>query len=297
MQEYSCAVCCSRNYSAFSEYKGVAKEFLHKSIVKCEECGFLSAYPLPEETELNNYYNAYWRAQNENPLKLMLFQRLQADARFSFLQPYIGKSNPINIIDVGSGFGLIKNVFEGHLPGRTINYDCVEIDSDALDYLNRKIKARKIYSDIKESPGLYDVMIFSHILEHFPKPQEFLKEQKKRIAENGIIFIESPNKDFLYKTRNEPHLMFFGPWSLVKLVENSGFKILKLDTCGEMIERLKKRTEANNRKDTGKNKGSFIDKAVRKIKGALIFLEAMRSVSEYSGERRWIRLVAANVTQ
>ena len=62
-------------------------------------------------------------------------------------------------------------------------------------------KLKKYDIDLKEnfleSKSKYDIIILSHVIEHFREPKEILIKIKSMLKENGFIYIEvfiSPNK-------------------------------------------------------------------------------------------------------
>lgn len=292
MNGYKCLICGSSSYNKKLPYYGESPGFLNKSIIRCSGCHTLCVYPLPADEELSSYYNSYWNRQNINNM-LPLF-KAQAEARYDFLKSYISSGNTLSVIDVGAGFGFIKEVLSKNSPGRLMIYDAVEIDPIAVDYLEKIIKPRNIYSSIEGSKDQYYFMILSHIIEHLKDPLNFLKDQQSRIVNNGILFIEVPNQDYIYKSRNEPHLIFFNQDTLIKLVELAGYKVLRVGTCGKRLEDLKNQSQCFKKiKNILK---SYLPKSligiIRGLRSDKPSNSLIRYVFDYGPDRQWIRLVA-----
>lgn len=80
----------------------------------------------------------------------------------------------------------------------------------------------------------FDIIILSHVLEHFTNPlSELIK-----LDIGGIIYIEVPNANYhtnLQKYFNLAHTFYFDEPSIVKICEMAGFKILEKE-CNDVIK-------------------------------------------------------------
>lgn len=297
MHSYSCPICNSQSYERKTVYKGNFFPFLNKTIVKCKECHILSAYPMPSDKDLDVYYTSYW--QTHDLEKEIPVFKTQAETRYLFLKPYLSKSGILNMLDVGAGFGLISEIISADAAGNKTEYDVVELDPVAIDYLKRKIIPRAIYSHIKNIKSRYEVIMLSHILEHLTRPLSFLLDLRNRLTEGGVIFIEVPNQDYKFKSRNEPHLVFFSPDTLSGLVEKAGFKVLKVDTCGarveDLIERRRKIKKFDKLKEIFKPYiPKYLKKKIRETMNTRTkpMKASFENISKYGPDRNWIRLIA-----
>jgi SAM-dependent methyltransferase len=294
MNPFRCPLCDSGGYEVQRVYRGKASCFLNKVIVRCHDCDGLSMTPLPSDDELDNYYRGYWSMHDVEAEMTLL--GAQAEARYEFLKSDFPISPELNVLDVGAGFGLIQNVMASKLSERHLCYDAVEIDPMALNYLRgdrRFARPRDIFASIKESKGPYQMMILSHILEHMKSPALFLEDQLNRVTKDGILFIEVPNQDHLYKPLNEPHLIFFNPETLSKTVQRSGYQILKIDTCGLWLKDLIRLGRFGRLKNLVREIfPSPLLNLIRKSRKGGPFDALTRHVSQYGPDRQWIRLVA-----
>lgn len=294
MSLVGCPLCGSVACKEIAPYRGKSSCFLNKTIIQCGQCRGLSMTPFPSDKELEDYYSGYWERHDVD--EEMPLQRSQAAARYEFVQSYFPAGPDLSVIDVGAGFGLIHEVMTLNLSGRRLYYDAVEVDPMAVEYLNRGGRTAKpdhIFESMDHCKGPYQIMILSHILEHMKDPVVFLENQQARLSEDGILFIEVPNQDQLYKPLNEPHLIFFEPRTLSEIVERSGYKILNVNTCGLSLKNLVQM----NRLAVFKNLVRKVlprplFKTIRKIKKGGPFDALVRHVSDYGPDRQWIRLVA-----
>lgn len=299
MQQYKCPICQCLSYNLISPYLGKSPGFLDKFIVKCTECNFLNIYPLPTEEELNRYYKSYWQ-RHDIEKRIPLFEA-QEQARHVFLKPFLRDTNELRVMDVGASFGLFYQVISRNLLNLKIVYTAIEVDPLAVDFLKRTIKDANVYTNIRQADGKYDVIVLSHILEHLRDPKSFLLEQREKIANGGLVFIEVPNQDYIFKFLNEPHLNFFAPLTLQKLMDETDFKILRIDTCGmrfrDLINRDIKSKQFRIMKSFVK---SFLPKSiVKKVKELMISKDIadnnFKYIFEYGPDRAWIRLVAIKI--
>jgi SAM-dependent methyltransferase len=84
----------------------------------------------------------------------------------------------------------------------------------------------------------FDVIVMSHVLEHFYDPNEALQQCRQLLAVGGILAVEVPNilKPFRSLDRyflRYVHPSSFSPQTLVTALEMHGFQLQNLDTGGE----------------------------------------------------------------
>lgn len=92
--------------------------------------------------------------------------------------------------------------------------------------------------------GKYDIIILGDVIEHLPEPEKILKDIKKNLNENGYILVSVPNigniyarlkvlfGNFNYEEKgifDKTHLRFFTLKSFKKLLNNSGYSIIKME--------------------------------------------------------------------
>lgn len=312
---FICPVCRHSDFAESLPYKCKSNSpvFQKKSLVKCGSCQTFSAYPLPAEEELRQYYSSYWK-EDLSLLLLPLF-RVQAKARVDFLKKHLKAENRnINILDIGAGFGLIRKDLGRSLS--RVNYDVVEVAPIAVGYLRKRIKPRHIFAGSDEVTERYSLIILSHIIEHLVNPLDFLMAQRQRLEDSGVLFIEVPNQDYLYKAFNEPHLVCFSPTSLATVVEGAGFSIIDVKTCGYLLKDLIsppapdpmsleipmslwesctrniKHFINSKRKLTKKQltETKIRENQIQKMKKRAFILS--KYVYDYGPDRQWIRLIA-----
>jgi len=285
---FLCPACQNTKNIPVQDYLGTAECFTGKQIVSCTACQLKSVFPMPTAAELDTYYSSYWGNHDVDALA-PLFEK-QAASRYEFLAPLIRKIDPLKILDIGAGFGTIKKHFRA-----SAQYDAVEVDPIAVDILKNQVRTRQIFTTVAEADSNYDLVILSHILEHLSKPVQFLREIKTKMKPSGALFIEVPNKDFLYKERNQPHLLFFDVQTLESIVAKAGYNIIRVDSCGMNISYLAPIYRQRFKLLRKIIKNILPTAAVKRIskkanESSISTLSACTSV--YGDERQWLRLAA-----
>lgn len=127
-----------------------------------------------------------------------------------------------------------------------------------------------LYENISDVSSMkFDIITLFHVIEHLPNPRDILTKLKGLLAENGKIFIETPNADdaliSLYK--NKPfmdstywscHLFSYNQETLKELANQSG---LQLDS----IHQIQRYSLSNHLywlaegKPNGHQKWAFLD--------------------------------------
>ena len=99
------------------------------------------------------------------------------------------------VLEIGAGSSP-HYAYISHAFGK---YVFLEKSKFAINYLKKKIKKNKKI-DYKSYNGkkipfkknFFDRIILSHVLEHIPEPEVFLKDTMKKLKKNGILSISLP---------------------------------------------------------------------------------------------------------
>lgn len=150
-----------------------------------------------------------------------------------------------NALDVGCAEGnfgkLLKEKYKCKVWGIEPDFESSKLASNNLDNVfNGTFEASIININIK-----FDLICFNDVLEHMVSPENTLSIAKNYINENGIIQCSVPNilhyheflnilinKDFKYEDKgimDRTHLRWFTKKSLVRLFEECGYKVIKVE--------------------------------------------------------------------
>lgn len=169
----------------------------------------------------------------------------QSDKTFD-IRKQIEERIPMGVLlDVGCGTGHFLSLMSAE------RYDLwgVEPSQWAAEYVSKKIPGltEVINSPYKKNllpPGKFDIITAIQVFEHIVSPREFLEAAHDHLRTGGMLVIDVPSfhnpRILLYKltglkaiVKNDfisPHLFYYTPTTLSRLVIEQGFDVLKLQT-------------------------------------------------------------------
>lgn len=203
-------------------------------VYECKNCGVHFLYPYFEDLAIEEYYNGKYRKEYSNKnyydeeVNRKFFNRAlpEAKKRYERIKHYLSYKDEVLEIGCASGYFLdtiresVSKVFGVELDEINRNY-CKKIDIDTC-------------KDIKLIDKQFDKIFMFHVLEHIKDPIMYLKELKKYLKKDGMLFIEVPNledpllsiyniqeyRDFYYQIA---HLWYFNNRSLEFILNKCGF--------------------------------------------------------------------------
>ncbi|WP_157151917.1 class I SAM-dependent methyltransferase [Brachyspira sp. SAP_772] len=224
-----CKVCSSNHYKKIGEIKNIWKEY--KDVYQCDEC---SLYFIDSPT--NEEINSLYKNEYHNNIKNKLFEIAKSKMRyarslsqFNFIKQTIDLENK-DICEIGAFDGLLLSLFKKN----NNNVFGYELNDNARVYAKKKYNI-DLKENFLESESKYDIIILSHVIEHFKEPKEILIKIKNMLKENGFIYIEVPNSpmpnecsyEMLMRYLNTEHIVNFNMDNLIKFVESANLKIIR----------------------------------------------------------------------
>ncbi|WP_455145518.1 class I SAM-dependent methyltransferase [Brachyspira pilosicoli] len=225
----TCKVCSSNHYKKIGEIKNIWKEY--KDVYQCDECS-LYFIDSPTDEEINSLY----KNEYHNNIKNKLFEIAKSKMRyarslsqFNFIKQTIDLKNK-DICEIGAFDGLLLSLFKKN----NNNVFGYELNDDARVYAKKKYDI-DLKENFLESKSKYDIIILSHVIEHFREPKEILIKIKSMLKENGFIYIEVPNSpmpnecsyNMLMRYLNTEHIVNFNMDNLIKFAESADLKIVR----------------------------------------------------------------------
>lgn len=225
----TCKVCSSNHYKKIGEIKNIWKEY--KDVYQCDECS-LYFIDSPTDEEINSLY----KNEYHNNIKNKLFETAKSKMRyarslsqFNFIKQTIDLKNK-DICEIGAFDGLLLSLFKKN----NNNVFGYELNDDARVYAKKKYDI-DLKENFLESKSKYDIIILSHVIEHFREPKEILIKIKSMLKENGFIYIEVPNSpmpnecsyNMLMRYLNTEHIVNFNMDNLIKFAESADLKIVR----------------------------------------------------------------------
>ncbi|MEI0530958.1 class I SAM-dependent methyltransferase [Brachyspira pilosicoli] len=238
-----CGICGSNNYTEIGIIKNIWQN--DKKVYQCNNCK-LYYIEYPTEDEMNNLYkneyHKYWLYHNgKNKIKNKIFEYAKFKIRYSrslsqfkFINSLfkdIKNKHNIKICEIGAFDGLLLKIFKDN----GFSVYGYELNDYAREYAQNKYDI-KLKSNFLTDNEKYDVIILSHILEHFIKPKDILLKIKSMLNSNGVLYIEVPNspmidevsKDVLIDYLTTEHTVNFSPSNLSILLKNTKFNIIDI---------------------------------------------------------------------
>lgn len=241
----NCPICGQISSNNIGKYLGNIYPFNMNGayLSECSNCSMVYLEQMPSDGELAEFYSTYWEAddsvQSSTKDSLLLY-KAQNLSRLLFLIDKIGNINNKSILDFGSGHGL----FEEAIRERQINAEYFAVEADEKIVAKLKLRGVNAATQIEDlNRKEFDIIVLFHVLEHVTTPKSFLKFLLSHLSKNGILFIESPNKDYLFKANYQPHTLFFNERAMGYLFNEIGMRDFAIYSFGRKLENIQREGE------------------------------------------------------
>lgn len=237
MHQYQfCPVCNAEAFRPFINCKDytVSKETFQ--IVECNDCGFKFTHPIPNISDLGNYYRSEDYISHSNTKKGLVSQLYHLVRNQTLKQKLKLISTLVSrgtILDYGCGTGMFLNSCKKD----GWNSFGIEPDSGARKIatemnLNTFANKQELLDEL--GTNQFNAITLWHVLEHVTDLTETLNLFKSRLDNNGVLVIAVPN----YKSHDAQHynqfwaaydvprhLYHFDKSSIENLLARHGFKL------------------------------------------------------------------------
>ncbi len=291
-----CPVCRSQNFYQTPYLNVGYTDFLPLTKLKnygCETCGFGMAFPYLNVDVMNSFYVGEYRkegSEHDNSgrksVKLSSISP-RCVAQLLLLKTFKNLEPGHRLLDIGAGGDA--TFVAAKMLGMNPKFCAVEADPQIQAML--KAQGVEVACDYFSptanlSPGAYDGIIFSHVLEHFSGEEVLpvLAKIKDILAPGGIVMCEVPHaplKTYHHRFDDSPHLVFWTKESLQRAAEAVGLKTKFISTCGITLEKYESLNK--NRLNQTQGPGSKL----KKILPPAIFnllKRVRRSLIEFKGK-------------
>ncbi len=114
------------------------------------------------------------------------------DAFLRFAPRYVNLSEPLNVMEIGCGNGLVRKQLENKsewiIDGSDINENALKLNEG----LRGNTYLYNIHEHYSQFENAYDAVILFDVLEHIPDTREFLQSVLFHLKPGGILFINVP---------------------------------------------------------------------------------------------------------
>ncbi len=211
--------------------------------VKCADCALVYQNPRPVFDDLRRRYGEdYFSYELTNEAAFFTLMRLGLrDIDFPALTA--GLPSPRTFLDIGCATGMLIESMKGE------GWDArgVDVCRESAEYgmKNRGVPIFVGTLDEARFPdGTFNVVHFSHLIEHVPDPRAFLREVKRIIAPGGFAVITTPNVDGFqarlfrqaWRSAIADHTLLFSKKTLRRMLTEEGFDVRQGVTWGGLAE-------------------------------------------------------------
>lgn len=235
-----CLVCSSKRLKQLTGYKRVA-------LLQCRDCGFVFARDIPTVKDLTDYYSGYGTTHYLSPITIKRYNE--------WLDEFEVYRETGNILDVGcgSGFFLEEAKKRGwHVYGTEFSDELVAICRSKSISMSQGSLNERTFDNLQ-----FDVVISIEVLEHINNPVEEMQHIRRLLRPGGLFYCTTPNFNGIsrywlgdkYNIIDWPeHLGYFTAGTLRKLMNDSGFVTVRIETTGFSFTRFRGSLRLTNQK-------------------------------------------------
>lgn len=231
MKKANCPVCGS---SAVSENVSQVVNIWTtvRAVNFCTRCQLYFLAQMPTEEEIIFYYkNDYYQFPFYLDLIKSAFRRSRSLSQFHYIQDVVNLSAG-KVLEVGACDGVLLKQFAAK--NQVVG---LELSDKYRVLAKRRYNVELLDGKFDEHEGQYDLLIMSHVLEHFPDISTTLEKVKSLLKPGGYFFVEVPNspcpeertsaqiKHYLHGA----HTFNFTVPSLDWLMRSAGFDVVCMD--------------------------------------------------------------------
>lgn len=232
IEEIFCNICGSKRTSLYLKLDG----FSYK---KCLGCGLVYQNPRPVFKDLkkrygDNYFD-YELSNQDNFFQLMKLGL--RDIRINDF--YEDDIKNRKFLDIGCATGLLLN----HMKGSGWDTKGVEICRPSAEYGIKESSLDIFIGTLEEAAfrdNYFDVVHFSHLIEHVPDPKALLVEINRILKNDGHMIMTTPNADGWqarasksnWRSAITDHIYLFTKTTMRKLLGITNYRIVEQISWG-----------------------------------------------------------------
>ncbi|HYE54968.1 MAG TPA: class I SAM-dependent methyltransferase [Chitinophagaceae bacterium] len=188
----NCPVCDSAKSKVYERFGSE----LQYTYVKCSNCGMIYQSPRPKYNQhfIDAAYASYYQYAENLQLNDLTEIRESSVGMFKREIEYIAQYDKKRtaVLDIGSGMGTFLYA------AKPLYKEAVGLDvSQQMASFVEKHLGVKVYVQQFEEftyPAKFSLIHMSHVIEHVPDPNKWLRKAKEMLDQDGILVINVPNK-------------------------------------------------------------------------------------------------------
>jgi SAM-dependent methyltransferase len=207
--------------------------------VICRACGLVQLSPRMTDQALAWFYGSDHYRALYNPEFLELtktrFESSLNHARAAFLNEALAERRIESVLEVGCAAG--QNLYDFHLAGKRVRgYDLGPAALAFGQTLGMDLRPGS-YAEIEDGP--YDLIILSHVMEHFNEPIQAVAAMAEHLSEGGVFYVEVPDNDaFCLGSLQNAHVNYFTEATLTDALARAALEPIAINRCTPHIGML-----------------------------------------------------------
>lgn len=213
------------------------------TFVRCIECSLLYINPQPADEEISALYNKdYYKPWGLDTDSSVVCDMKMAsfNMKLEIVEKYKTKGR---ILDIGCATGF----FLESAKARGWDVYGLDISEYSAGIAGDKVGRDRVFNgslaEAKYEDCFFDVVFMSDLIEHIKDVDSFMSDVRRILKKGGVAAIVTPNEaslsrkitgDFWPHFKME-HLLYFSPYTLKKVLEKSGFKVLSLSPASKYL--------------------------------------------------------------
>ncbi len=207
--------------------------------VRCPSCAMVYQDPRPVFEDLRARYGAAYFAYelaNEQAFHALMLMGLR-DIDFESVTAAVPR--PRRFLDVGCATGMLLETMRG----RGWDVEGVDLCRESAEHGRERRGVPIRVGTLEEAgfaAGSFQVVHFSHLIEHVPEPRAFLGEVHRVLAPAGLAIVTTPNVAGLqarlfgagWRSAIPDHLSLFSRRTLCRMLGECGFLVRRTVTWG-----------------------------------------------------------------
>jgi 2-polyprenyl-3-methyl-5-hydroxy-6-metoxy-1,4-benzoquinol methylase len=192
----NCPICNATERSDYLKVEDFSTSQEEFTISQCKSCGFLFTNPIPDENEIDKYYdnpNYISHTNSSTGLFGSVYQFLRKRAlrkKLGWIEAHMPSGT---LVDYGSGTGEFIN----HCMANGWRAHGYEISESARNMAktNYDIDVRhpNAFSDLEDQS--VDVISLWHVLEHLPDLKHTIERMSQKLKVGGLLVLALPNPE------------------------------------------------------------------------------------------------------
>ncbi|MEJ2672238.1 MAG: class I SAM-dependent methyltransferase, partial [Deltaproteobacteria bacterium] len=228
MQTILCPICEEDNTFLIARRR---EQGLTVATVECRQCGLVYHNPVIEDQDRQKaaVSSRQWHTDSQDNTRQLRKLEKRWQLQWPMIQPVFSQGR--RVLEIGCGLGLVG----GRLQSQGAEVWAVEPDPDQAAYARQHYGLEVVplhFEDISFETQQFDLMLASHVIEHFPEPLAFLRQLRAYAHPETRLFLETPNilasKVSYRRMFSLAHNFYFAPQTLGWLLAKAGWQEEKL---------------------------------------------------------------------